>query len=114
MHRYVENFHLNVALSSTVQSTTYQLAEQKWIVQVKTATERHTKTITAKPFVQATGLGGGNPHIPSIGGGREYKGISIHSVRYRNAQLLAEQGVKVRQQVLCKPFQVRRWFRHNL
>ncbi|KAI9712011.1 MAG: hypothetical protein M1820_001719 [Bogoriella megaspora] len=78
LREYVNNFHLNVILSANIQSSVYSLSEKKWTIKLMTA----------------TGIGSGKPYLPPMEGLHLYKGISVHSAQYRNAQILAEQGVK--------------------
>lgn len=47
-------------------------------------------------LVQATGLGSSKPDFPYMEDESLYAGIRLHSTQYRNAELLAEQGIKVR------------------
>ncbi|ROV95041.1 hypothetical protein VPNG_09489 [Cytospora leucostoma] len=91
---YAANFHLNVMLSTTIQSSTYNSTEKKWTFKLRTTNGSGSKTIISKHLVQATGLSCGIPNLPPIEHKNLYQGISLHSVQYRNARLLAEQGVK--------------------
>lgn len=88
-------FHLNVMLSTTVKSTTYNTIDKNWTCQLETAGQSGSKTIISKHLVQATGIGSGTPYMPSIQNEDLFAGLSLHSTYYRNARLLAEQGVKV-------------------
>lgn len=88
-------FHLNVMLSTTVKSTTYNTIDKKWTCQLETAGRAGSKTIISKHLVQATGIGSGTPYMPSIQNESLFAGLTLHSKQYRNARLLAEQGVKV-------------------
>ncbi|KAI0423091.1 hypothetical protein F5X98DRAFT_382412 [Xylaria grammica] len=92
--QYAENFHLNVILSAKVQSTVYHTLEKRWTVILDIANGSETKTIICKHFIQATGWGAGGPHVPAIPGKDLYKGYSVHTMSYKNAQLLAKDGVK--------------------
>lgn len=94
LQQYVANFNLNVILSATIRSTIYDSSEKKWTVKLQTA-NGGVQTIVSKHFVQATGLGNGKPYIPPMEDEALFKGLSIHSSKYRNTQALAEQGVKV-------------------
>ena len=96
LRQYATDFHLNVISSAVIQSTIYNPSEKKWTVKLKTANGKATKTIISKHFVQATGLGSGRPHIPPMKGEHLYRDFNLHSTQYCNAQLLEDQGVKVR------------------
>jgi len=95
MRQYASEFHLNVILEANIQSSVFNSSEKKWTVKVKSTDGTGTKTIVSKHFVQATGLGYGKPYLPPMEDEHLYKGISMHSTRYRNAQVLADKGVKV-------------------
>ncbi|TGJ78431.1 hypothetical protein E0Z10_g10326 [Xylaria hypoxylon] len=92
--QYAKDFQLNVILSAKVQSTVYHTLEKKWTIVLDIANGSGAKTIICNHFIQATGAGGGRPYIPAIQGEDLYKGVSVHSTRYQNAQLLAKDGVK--------------------
>ncbi|KAK7733905.1 hypothetical protein SLS53_008055 [Cytospora paraplurivora] len=94
LRQYAADFNLNVLLSTTIQCSTYNSTEKKWTVKLRTANRSGSKTVISKHFVQATGIGCGIPYLPPIEDENLYTGISLHSAQYRNAQLLAEQGVK--------------------
>jgi cation diffusion facilitator CzcD-associated flavoprotein CzcO len=95
LQEYATKFHLNTILAATIQSSVYSSSEKKWTVKFKTADGNATRTIISKHLVQATGLGCGKPYLPPMQDEQRYKGLSIHSTRYRNAQILADQGIKV-------------------
>ncbi|KAI0513064.1 hypothetical protein F5B22DRAFT_637427 [Xylaria bambusicola] len=91
--QYVKELHLNVLLSTTVQSTIFDQSEKKWTIVLKVA-DGSRKTVTSKHFIQATGFGCGKPYIPPIPGKDVYKGAVVHSSQYRNPQILAKNGAK--------------------
>ncbi|KAL9619563.1 MAG: hypothetical protein Q9160_005839 [Pyrenula sp. 1 TL-2023] len=94
LRQYATKFHLNIVSSAIIQSTIYSPSKQRWTVKFKSADGSWTKTIISKHFVQATGLGSGKPYLPPMKNEHLYKGLSIHSAKYRNAQILSEQGIK--------------------
>ncbi|KAH9885738.1 hypothetical protein F4778DRAFT_774272 [Xylariomycetidae sp. FL2044] len=94
LEQCVKQFHLNVILSATIQSTTYDLAKKRWTVKLGIANGSRTITVLSKHFVQATGFGSGKPYLPSIRDEKLYKGMSIHSVKFSNAKDLVKKGVK--------------------
>lgn len=93
--QYAEEFNLNVLLSATVQSTVFDPSKKKWTIVLKLG-DGSKKTVTCQHFVQATGFGCGKPYVPPIPGQDLYRGVIIHSSQYRNPQILAKDGVKVR------------------
>lgn len=103
LQRYATDFYLNVMLSTTVKSTTYDQVKKEWTCKLQSAGQSGIKTIVCKHLVQATGIGSGSPYMPSIKDESTYKGLSIHSTQYRNAQQLVEQGIKV---CASFPFQI--------
>lgn len=82
-------------LSTVIESSVFNTTEKKWTMKIRRVDSTVTKTIVCKHFVQATGLGSGKPYLPSIQDKHLYNGVSIHSTEYRNAQVLADRGVKV-------------------
>lgn len=96
LRQYSKDFHLNVLLSATIQSSAYSLSEKKWTIEFGIGNDNETKIISSKHLVQATGIGCGKPYLPPMQDENIYKGISLHSSNYRNTQLLVEKGVKVR------------------
>ncbi|KAI1774513.1 hypothetical protein F4818DRAFT_418120 [Hypoxylon cercidicola] len=93
LRQYATNFHLNVILSTTIHSSSYNSSEGKWTIKLKTDGSQG-KTIISKHFVQATGIGSQKPYLPSIEDEHLFKGLSLHSANYTNAQSLSKQGVK--------------------
>lgn len=96
LEQYADNFHLDIIPSTTLQSTTYDLVDKKWTFRLETANRAGSRTVISKHLVQATGLGSSRPYLPPMEDESLYSGTSLHSAQYRNAKLLAEQGVKVR------------------
>ncbi|KAK9782254.1 putative FAD/NAD(P)-binding domain-containing protein [Seiridium cardinale] len=94
LHDYATKFHLNVILCTSIVSTKFDTSQQKWTIKLNVQDGKGTKTIVSRHFVQATGLGSGKPHFPAIQGAHLYHGVNLHSTGYRNARILAEQGVK--------------------
>lgn len=93
--QYATNFHLNVILSTTIGSTSFNTLEKKWTVKLKAADGSLGKTIISKHFVQASGIGSQKPYLPALEDQHTFKGLSIHSAYFRNAQSLLEQGIRV-------------------
>lgn len=96
LQQYASKFHLNVISSTTIQSSSYDLVAKKWTLKVKTADHDGYRIAVSKHLVQASGIGSGQPFLPSMDNESLYSGIKLHSSQYRNAKLLAAQGVKVR------------------
>ncbi|PVH93133.1 FAD/NAD(P)-binding domain-containing protein [Periconia macrospinosa] len=94
LQQYAKNLHLNVITSATIQTTVFTVTEKVWTVHIEIVGRKEVKTIRSKHMVQATGLGSGKPHLPSIKDKGLYKGLRIHSAEYRNTQQLKERGVK--------------------
>ncbi|KAI0110662.1 FAD/NAD(P)-binding domain-containing protein [Hypoxylon sp. NC0597] len=92
LKRYVKSFNLNIITSASIQSTIYDEVNKQWTVQFQ-ALNNHVKVLS-KHLVQSTGFGSSKPYIPSISDSHMYKGISVHSAWYKNAELLKEQGAK--------------------
>ncbi|KAI1134738.1 FAD/NAD(P)-binding domain-containing protein [Hypoxylon sp. FL0543] len=92
LKRYVEAFNLNIITSARILSTVYDKASKKWIVHVRTP-NGGVKAI-CKQLVQATGFSSSKPYTPPMSDSHLYKGIRVHSARYKNAKLLKEQGAK--------------------
>lgn len=90
--KYVAEFNLNLLNSAAIQTTTYDTVTKRWTVEIHTPSGR--KTIVAKQLIQATGIGAQKPYLPSIADADKYRGISVHSVDYRNAEELAKRGAK--------------------
>ncbi|KAI0135358.1 hypothetical protein F4814DRAFT_400697 [Daldinia grandis] len=94
LRQYAANFNLNVILSTTIGSSSFNTSEKKWTVKLRTVDGKPGKTIKCKHFVQATGIGSQKPNLPQLGSEHVFKGINLHSVHFRNAKSLAEQGIK--------------------
>ncbi|GKZ49685.1 hypothetical protein AbraIFM66951_002256 [Aspergillus brasiliensis] len=92
VRRYVETFNLNTIHSAKVQSTEYDEVAQRWHVTFQSPAGQ--RKVTAKQLVMATGIGSQKPNMPQIANPDIYKGISVHSTEYKNANLLREQGAK--------------------
>lgn len=92
MKNYAAALHLNLLNSSHLVGSSFDQARGIWTFRVHTP--HGLKTIKSKHLAQCTGIGGTQPFIPDIPG--EYEGINIHSAEYKNPQVLAEKGVKVR------------------
>ncbi|KAM0331628.1 hypothetical protein ACHAQA_003307 [Verticillium albo-atrum] len=92
VRRFVAAFNLNVITSAKIRSTHFDPSSKQW--QVTFDTPDGPRTVIAKHLVQATGFGSQKPYLPEVADRQLYKGISIHSVQYKNAQTLKDQGVK--------------------
>ncbi|KAI9028650.1 hypothetical protein DFJ74DRAFT_603593 [Hyaloraphidium curvatum] len=86
----VKNLGINLLLSSHLLSTCRDAASGRWIAELSTPQGR--KTVSAGQLVQATGLGSSAPYLPEIPGKNTYRGVSVHSVAYKNAKQLVERG----------------------
>ena len=91
VRRFVETFHLNVITSAEIIQTT-QMQDNRW--QIKFQTPAGVFTVIAKQLVQATGIGSQKPYLPPMADQQLYKGISVHSSRYKNATQLTDQGAR--------------------
>lgn len=78
---------------TTVKATAYDNESELWTLQLLCG--KVEKTVSCKHLVLATGVGFRGPYMPEISDVTLYRGINIHSDNYKNAKLLAEQGVKV-------------------
>jgi cation diffusion facilitator CzcD-associated flavoprotein CzcO len=78
--------------SAKLVSTIWDKQSRTW--QATFETLSGLRTIKAKHFVQATGVGSQKPHLPQIADGG-YQGKSMHSQSFRNGKALASEGVKV-------------------
>ncbi|KAJ4123046.1 hypothetical protein NW768_010038 [Fusarium equiseti] len=92
LRTYVEAFNLNVITSAKIVSTVYDKSTKRWTVKLDTPAAN--LTVTAKHFVQATGIVSQKPHVPVMPNKHLFEGISIHSSEYKNGQTLVDQGVK--------------------
>jgi cation diffusion facilitator CzcD-associated flavoprotein CzcO len=89
----VTAFNLNIITSAKIQSTVYEPSAKKWTVKLETPAGQ--LTVVSKHLVQATGIGSQEHYIPKLENEGLYKGISLHSVHYKNANKLKEQGARV-------------------
>lgn len=94
MENYAATFNLNILNSSTVEASSFDQPRGIWSVRIRTP--YGVKTVVAKHLVQSTGIGCQKPYIPNIPGKESYRGISIHSEKYKNPKQLIDQGAKVR------------------
>ncbi|KAI0849179.1 hypothetical protein F5Y00DRAFT_253101 [Daldinia vernicosa] len=94
LRQYAANLGLNVILSTTIGSSSFDTSEKKWTVKLKTIDGKPGKTIISKHFVQATGIGSQKPNLPTLENENLFRGLNLHSVHFRNAQSLSEQGIK--------------------
>ncbi|KAJ0422217.1 monooxygenase [Aspergillus carlsbadensis] len=92
VRRYVESFNLNVINSAQITWTEYDEMNKKWTITLQTPAGQ--RKATSKHLVLATGIGSQKPNMPQITDRHLYKGASIHSAEYRNAEALREKGVK--------------------
>lgn len=79
--------------SVKILSTRFDEASKLWTVSFSTPTGEHT--VISKHLVQATGIGSQMPYIPAIANEKLFRGVNIHSSRYKNGKELAQQEVKV-------------------
>ncbi|KAL2839732.1 hypothetical protein BJY01DRAFT_250332 [Aspergillus pseudoustus] len=92
VRRYVETFNLNGVHSAQIQWTEYDEEAKEWTITLQTPAGQ--RRATSKHLVLATGIGSQKPYIPQIAEASLYRGVSIHSAEYTNAQVLKERGVK--------------------
>ncbi|KAF2445316.1 FAD/NAD(P)-binding domain-containing protein [Karstenula rhodostoma CBS 690.94] len=85
---------INVITSATIHTTVFNVTEKLWTVNIGIAGGKKAKTTRSKHIVQATGLGSGKPHLPSMKDEDLYKGLRLHSADYGNTQQLKERRVK--------------------
>ncbi|KAI9010547.1 hypothetical protein DFJ74DRAFT_684858 [Hyaloraphidium curvatum] len=83
---------INVMLSTTVASTTWDEGSKRWVMQINTPVG--PKTVRAKHLVQATGIGSREPYVPELENKGAYKRIELHSSGYKNAKEIAAKGAK--------------------
>lgn len=93
LKRFASEFHICVRHCTTIKSTKYDGTRKRWTVLL--STKDGEKALSCTHLVLATGAGFQGPHMPDIPGAEQYGGISIHSAKYKNAEDLAEVGVKV-------------------
>lgn len=91
--RYVESYNVNMITSAKIQSTEYDPVAERWTVHF--LTPAGNRTAISKHIVLATGIGSQKCNIPQIAGSDLYKGISIHSAQYKNAEQRRKEGAKV-------------------
>ncbi|KAH7096045.1 hypothetical protein FB567DRAFT_624218 [Paraphoma chrysanthemicola] len=94
LRNYVAKIPLNFITSARVQSSVFNTKEKKWTVRFTTTDGSGTKTIVSKHFIQAIGLSGGKPFIPPMTNEAQFRGVSIHSTRFRAAEDLVKRGAK--------------------
>lgn len=94
VRRYVSSFDLNFITSAKIQSVVYDQSAKRWTIKFQTPSG--PQKAVSKHLVQATGVRSQKPHLPCIIDEGIYKGISMHSVTFRNGNKLKNQGVKVR------------------
>jgi cation diffusion facilitator CzcD-associated flavoprotein CzcO len=80
--------------NTTAKATAFDDESKSWALQVLSGGTE--KTVSCKHLVLATGVGFQGPYKPEVPGAGLYGGVDIHSVSYKNAKKLVEQGVKVR------------------
>lgn len=90
VQRYVKAFNLNMITSAQIQWTEYDPSTKRWMVKFQTPDGQCAAI--SKHVVMATGFGSQKMNIPSIADSHLYKGISIHSEQYKNAEKLKEKG----------------------
>lgn len=93
VRRYVRTFNLNMITSVKIETTVYDQSAKRWVVKFETPTGR--RTAVARHLLQATGIASREPYLPPVADGALYRGISVHSARYKNAVELRNKGVKV-------------------
>jgi cation diffusion facilitator CzcD-associated flavoprotein CzcO len=91
--RFSDEFHIRVLHRTTVKATAYDDTTKSWTLQL--LHDKANKTVSCKQLVLATGVGLQGPYMPDLPDNWCYRGVNIHSTAYKNAKLLAEQGVKV-------------------
>lgn len=94
VRRYVKKFGLNMINSAKIQSATYDQSANRWAVNFETPAGQ--RTALCKHLVQATGIGSQKEYLPPVADSHLYKGINVHSARYKNAREFKDRGVKVR------------------
>ncbi|BCS19584.1 uncharacterized protein APUU_20016A [Aspergillus puulaauensis] len=92
VRRYVELFNLNTIHSAQVRWTEYDTVASQWNITIQTPAGKHRAV--SKHLVMATGIGSQKPYIPSIEDPGLYRGVSIHSAEYKNAEALKERGAR--------------------
>ncbi|KAI0597726.1 hypothetical protein F4775DRAFT_558367 [Biscogniauxia sp. FL1348] len=92
LETFAQRLQLNVRLSTTVTATKYDEDSQTW--QIKLNTPHGTQLVFCKQLVLATGAGCQVPWKPPVDNAEKYKGISLHSVEFKSAKLLKQQGAR--------------------
>ncbi|KAI1764529.1 FAD/NAD(P)-binding domain-containing protein [Hypoxylon sp. FL1150] len=92
LKRYASVFNLDIINSVNIHSTIYDQVDGRWVVKFQTP-DGHRKVI-CKQLVQATGIGSHKPYLPSLSGSYQYKGITVHSAKYKSGKSLVDQGAK--------------------
>jgi cation diffusion facilitator CzcD-associated flavoprotein CzcO len=101
VRRYVAAFNLNMITSAQIQSTQYNPSTKRWLIKFQTPAGQ--RTAISKHVVMATGIGSQKMNLPSIADEHLYKGISMHSVQYKNAEQLKAKGAKVSNTAFSTP-----------
>ncbi|CAD0083690.1 unnamed protein product [Aureobasidium vineae] len=89
--RYARTFDLDYIGSVKIIQTTLNKGGE-W--HIKFQTPSGMSTATARHLVQATGIGSQKPYLPPMTNEHAYRGLSMHSSHYENAQKLKAQGIK--------------------
>ncbi|KAK7979622.1 hypothetical protein PG989_012079 [Apiospora arundinis] len=92
VRQYVEMFNLNMVTSAKILHTQYDTRAKRWTATIQTPSGQ--TTVVSKHLVQATGFGSQKPYMPPMRNIDLYKGISIHSNKYKNGKELIDRGVK--------------------
>lgn len=91
--RFAGEFNLRVLHNTTIKTTTCDEEGRLWALQL--LCDKVEKTVSCKHLVVATGAGFRGTYMPELPGVEQYTGVNIHSDGYKNAKILAEQGIKV-------------------
>ncbi|OTA99623.1 hypothetical protein M426DRAFT_27372 [Hypoxylon sp. CI-4A] len=94
LRQYAADLHLNVILSTTIYSTSYNTTTKKWTIRLKAASGGQEKTVVSKHFVQATGIGSQKPYLPALKYEESFRSTILHSAHFGNAQSVAKKGIK--------------------
>ncbi|CDM36621.1 hypothetical protein DTO006G1_1649 [Penicillium roqueforti] len=92
VRQYVKAFNLNIITSAQIQWTEYDPSTKRWIVKFQTPAGQ--RKAISKHVILATGIASQKVNIPSIADSYLYKGTSIHSEQYKNAEQVKEKGAK--------------------
>ncbi|KAK6007430.1 hypothetical protein QM012_004244 [Aureobasidium pullulans] len=90
--KYAHSFNLDIINSAEIVKTT-RGEDGQWQIKFKTA-DKSEVTVTARHLVQATGIGSQKPYLPPTTNQKAYKGTSLHSSDFKNAEKLKAQGIK--------------------